>query len=306
MDLHEAIRARRSVRQFTPRPIGREQIEQLLDSAVQAPNHRLTQPWRFYVLGPEARRAYGTVLGSRKAKKVEDPVAAQAGEHGKGFAVVAEEIRELSNRTSVSTHEISSVINDIRQETDKVTRAIALTEKSVSEGEGLSSASGEALKKIVTGIHDVDRRMEQMSRATHEQSQGTRTIRVEMEKVSQMVDQTVSATREQSKSASSIMTAVENMKELTFQVKTSTREQSNGSKVIATTMEDINKMLQNINEACENQNHESSEISQAIEDIKQVADSNLGASGVLQKAVAGLNSQVQNLKKEMGFFRLSI
>jgi len=233
-------------------------------------------------------------------------IAAQAGEHGKGFAVVAEEIRELSNRTSVSTHEISSVINDIRQETDKVTRAIALTEKSVSEGEGLSSASGEALKKIVTGIHDVDRRMEQMSRATHEQSQGTRTIRVEMEKVSQMVDQTVSATREQSKSASSIMTAVENMKELTFQVKTSTREQSNGSKVIATTMEDINKMLQNINEACENQNHESSEISQAIEDIKQVADSNLGASGVLQKAVAGLNSQVQNLKKEMGFFRLSI
>jgi nitroreductase len=78
MDLHEAIRARRSVRQFTPRPIGREQIEQLLDSAVQAPNHRLTQPWRFYVLGPQARRAYGTVLGSRKAKKVEDPVAAQA------------------------------------------------------------------------------------------------------------------------------------------------------------------------------------------------------------------------------------
>ncbi len=78
MDLHDAIRARRSVRQFTTRPIGREQIEQLLDSAVQAPNHRLTQPWRFYVLGPEARRAYGTVLGSRKAKKVEDPVAAQA------------------------------------------------------------------------------------------------------------------------------------------------------------------------------------------------------------------------------------
>jgi nitroreductase len=78
MDLHEAIRARRSVRQFTDRPISRAEIEQLLDAATQAPNHRLTQPWRFYVLGPEARRAYGTVLGSRKAKKVEDPAAAQA------------------------------------------------------------------------------------------------------------------------------------------------------------------------------------------------------------------------------------
>lgn len=78
MNLHDAIRARRSVRQFTSRPIRREEIEALIDAAVQAPNHRMTQPWRFYVLGPEARRAYGAVLGARKAKKVEDPVAAQA------------------------------------------------------------------------------------------------------------------------------------------------------------------------------------------------------------------------------------
>jgi nitroreductase len=48
----------------------------LLDAAAQAPNHRLTQPWRFYVLGPEARRAFGQVLGRRKAKRVEDPAAA--------------------------------------------------------------------------------------------------------------------------------------------------------------------------------------------------------------------------------------
>jgi nitroreductase len=78
MDLHEAVRARRSVRQFTDRPVHRAEIEQLLDAAVQAPNHRLTQPWRFYVLGPDSRRAYGAVVGARKAKKVEDPAAAQA------------------------------------------------------------------------------------------------------------------------------------------------------------------------------------------------------------------------------------
>jgi len=78
MDLHDAVHTRRSIRQFTDRPITREEIERLLEAAAQAPNHRMTQPWRFYVLGPEARRAYGAVLGSRKAKKVEDPVAAQA------------------------------------------------------------------------------------------------------------------------------------------------------------------------------------------------------------------------------------
>jgi len=52
-------------------------METLLSAAVAAPNHRLTQPWRFYVLGPDARQAYGEVLGGRKARKIEDPQAAQ-------------------------------------------------------------------------------------------------------------------------------------------------------------------------------------------------------------------------------------
>ncbi|HEY4321351.1 MAG TPA: nitroreductase [Gemmatimonadales bacterium] len=78
MDMLNVILNRRSVRQFTGRTITRAEIEQLLAAAVHAPNHRLTQPWHFYVLGPDARRAYGETLGARKAKKVEDPAAAQA------------------------------------------------------------------------------------------------------------------------------------------------------------------------------------------------------------------------------------
>lgn len=50
----------------------------MLDAAILAPNHRMTQPWRFYVLGPEARHAYGAALGARKAKNVEAPDAARA------------------------------------------------------------------------------------------------------------------------------------------------------------------------------------------------------------------------------------
>jgi nitroreductase len=38
----------------------------------------MTEPWRFYVLGEEARKAFGRVLGGRKARRVEDPDAAQA------------------------------------------------------------------------------------------------------------------------------------------------------------------------------------------------------------------------------------
>lgn len=77
MNVADAITARRSIKKFTARQVTREEIETLLAAAVAAPNHKLTQPWRFYVLGPEARSAYGRVLGERKAKKIEDPQAAQ-------------------------------------------------------------------------------------------------------------------------------------------------------------------------------------------------------------------------------------
>jgi nitroreductase len=78
MHTSDAIRDRRSIRRFTDRPVTREEIETLLDAASTAPNHRLTQPWRFYVLGPEARHAFGLALGDRKARKIEDPAAASA------------------------------------------------------------------------------------------------------------------------------------------------------------------------------------------------------------------------------------
>ena len=99
----EAIERRRSIKRFSDRPMTRAQVERLLAAAVLAPNHRLTQPWRFYVLGPRARRAYGEALGERKAKQVADPaVAAQvrekvASEHAALPVMIAVAMREDPN-----------------------------------------------------------------------------------------------------------------------------------------------------------------------------------------------------------------
>lgn len=76
MLIHEAIHSRRSVKKFTDRVVTPAEIEALLSVVPFAPNHRLTQPWRFHVLGPEARGGYGAALGARKARKVDDPAAA--------------------------------------------------------------------------------------------------------------------------------------------------------------------------------------------------------------------------------------
>lgn len=74
------IRARRTVKQFLPQPVPRAQIAQLIDLAVYAPNHRLTEPWRFYVLDGPARTRLGEIAAEITAAKITgaggDPTAA--------------------------------------------------------------------------------------------------------------------------------------------------------------------------------------------------------------------------------------
>ena len=75
MPIPDIIEQRRSIKRFTERQVTRDEIETLLAAAILAPNHRLTNPWRFYVLGPAARYAYGLALGERKARKQSDAEA---------------------------------------------------------------------------------------------------------------------------------------------------------------------------------------------------------------------------------------
>jgi nitroreductase len=76
MNVQEAVRARVSVKEYTSEPVARETIERLLELAVLAPNHRMTEPLEFRVMGEGARRAYGEVLGGRKAARIDEPEVA--------------------------------------------------------------------------------------------------------------------------------------------------------------------------------------------------------------------------------------
>ena len=48
-DALTAIKTRRAIKEYLPTEIPREWIEELLDAAHWAPNHKLTHPWRFHV-----------------------------------------------------------------------------------------------------------------------------------------------------------------------------------------------------------------------------------------------------------------
>jgi nitroreductase len=76
MDVYEAIRARRTIAKFRPEAVPADELERLLTAGIWAPNHHLTEPWRFVILGPETRQK----LAGRYAELRMDKAPAEATE----------------------------------------------------------------------------------------------------------------------------------------------------------------------------------------------------------------------------------
>ena len=71
MDAETAIRTRRTHKAFRPRPLPRTELDELLELARWAPNHHLTNPWRFRVVGPAALGRLKEAAGPEAAPKLD-------------------------------------------------------------------------------------------------------------------------------------------------------------------------------------------------------------------------------------------
>ncbi|MDA1061453.1 MAG: nitroreductase [Chloroflexi bacterium] len=107
MELYEALRTRRSRSAFESTAPPRDLLERIIEAATWAPNHHLTEPWRFHVLtgaarGALARAAWGTLPAEAHteheqrailAKLERSPVVIVITQHG----VADEPVRSLED-----------------------------------------------------------------------------------------------------------------------------------------------------------------------------------------------------------------
>jgi nitroreductase len=70
-DIPDLIRSRRTHKSFGPDPVPTAVVDELLELARWAPNHRRTNPWRFRVLGPETLERLQEAAGPAEAPKLE-------------------------------------------------------------------------------------------------------------------------------------------------------------------------------------------------------------------------------------------
>ena len=233
-------------------------------------------------------------------------LAAQAGEHGKGFSVVADEIKDLAERTSYSTHEISDLIQALQLEVRGAVTAMSEGVKTVEAGSILSGEAKAALRKIVESSKKSTEMASSIEHATSEQTKGVRFVTDAMENVKNMIGQIAEATSGQTKGVTLIMSAAEKIRDITKHVKNATIEQSKGGKQIYKAVEKMSLMINDISKAINEQKSGTSNILAALEKIKDLPDKNRQRAFDMNRNVQSLHQDAELLMTELSRFKIVI
>jgi phosphate/phosphite/phosphonate ABC transporter binding protein len=229
-------------------------------------------------------------------------LAAQAGEQGKGFSVVADEIKRLSERTSLSTQEIALLIQSVQQEVDDAVTAMDEGLRSVNIGFKVTGEAADALRKIVESSKQSSDMSAAIERSTSEQARATKLVSEAMEKVLLMVEEIAQATTEQSKGIQLIVKATEKVSDVTKHVRNATNEQSLNSRQISQAIELVSEKSQQISRAIQEQKIGANQIWISIERIKDIPRENKERAFMLNQRIKELVKDAELTSTEMERF----
>ena len=118
--------------------------------------------------------------------------SARAGEHGRGFAVVADEVRALANRTSQSTTEIQSMIEELTHISDDVVSDIGQSKDKAQQSVSAMQNSVELLNSITETANEINDMATLIATATEQQSSVVNDVGRSIEQISEISDKSMS------------------------------------------------------------------------------------------------------------------
>jgi PAS domain S-box-containing protein len=122
--------------------------------------------------------------------------AAHAGEAGVGFGVVADEIRRLADRSTAATKDVQELVEAIVEEIRAVAGAMENATHEVASGRGLSDQARGSLREIGELVQVSVQLSTQISEASREQAQATRTVAGAMQAISNTTLESAGGARE--------------------------------------------------------------------------------------------------------------
>lgn len=110
--------------------------------------------------------------------------AARAGEHGKGFAVVAGEVRKLAEQSRQSSSEVSNIVRNIQEETDKVVISMRQGTEEFEQTNTTISEVGRMFDQILDITKVIAENNANSSASTEELSSSSQQISAAMQEIS--------------------------------------------------------------------------------------------------------------------------
>ena len=139
--------------------------------------------------------------------------AARAGEQGRGFAVVADEVRKLAERTTTSTHEITSMIAGIQSSSSGAISAMDAAGTRVAVGVALARNAGTAIEKIRTEADQVLASVNEIADSLREQGAVTNDIANHVERIARMSEDNSALAGESASAASQLRSLAASMRD---------------------------------------------------------------------------------------------
>lgn len=144
--------------------------------------------------------------------------AAQAGDAGRGFAVVAEEIRKLADNTRISTLEINTLINDVKNDTLFAVSLIHQMSKRISEGEKLTIDTADMFRDMSKASKETLMLSESILIAARDQKARIEDIVKNTESIVVIAEQTAAGTEESAASAAELSAGMNTYSEKVYRL----------------------------------------------------------------------------------------
>ena len=145
--------------------------------------------------------------------------AARAGESGRGFSVVADEVRKLAEKTTLSTQEITTMINAIQRGTQSATQSMEVGSKKVESGVKMAGKAGDAMEQVEGSVRQVLDAVGEISTALREQRTASNEIAGNVEKIARMTEENSAAIGSVSHSANQMVELAQVLKKQTSSFK---------------------------------------------------------------------------------------
>jgi len=173
--------------------------------------------------------------------------AAHAGEAGKGFSVVADEIRKLSETSTVQSKAISEQLKKIQNSIQEIINA--------------SSDSKHAFNEVSEEIKKTDILVSEISESMQQQTIGSESISLSLHEMNDSTEEVIQAVNEMSVGSKAILQEVQNLQNATFSV----RESMEGVKTCA---EDIKSTGQGLSDISDLMNHSINDIGSQVDQFQ--------------------------------------